>query len=475
MNKRLKRHLDNSPRDKYCSGLFDVFDVFDIFGGRAGADAATEAARIQAGASTESARLITDAIREAAERQAIAGPAAGEIQAGGALAAAQLQAGGIEGLSQEQVSAALQAAGIQQGAFQQAGDIGSQAALEAARIQQQFGGTAIGEIQRQFGVTQANLTPFLQAGTGALGDLQRGATVAGLDERLGQLASTDIFGTLSEERGRAAQGQLAAGGLTRSGTGLLEAARVPTELLLGLESRLQGRQQQLAGQGLTAGLNLGQFGQVSGQNIANLLQSQGFAGAQGVLGAAGARTQALTQGAAAQALGIQQAGQARGQGIFGVGQALAQGQLGATGARAAGLLAGAGAEAAGLTGVAQAQAAGLLGAGQATAQGILTGQQARAAGQQNILNTALGVAGIFFSDPNLKENIKTIDEVMVSRGTLQIVEWDWIVEAPDIVKICPSLGFLSPEVKALYPEYVGEFGGFDVIFYDELLNHLRAH
>lgn len=427
--KRFKQQF-NAPRERHCSIFGLLGDIFG-FGGGGGEDAALQAARISGGATTRAATLESKAIKDAAARLAIAGPAAGEIQAQGALTAADLQALGITGLAGERELAATQGVGLQQAGVSE----------------------AINELRRQFGVTQDIFSPFLQAGTGALGDLQQGATVGGFDARLAELANTDIFGTLAAERGRAAQGQFAAGGLTRSGTGLAEAARVPTEILLGIESQLQGRLQSLASTGLSAAGDIGQFGATSSQNIARLLQQQGLLGAQGVRGAA----------------------EARGQGVFGVQQALGQGVLGASGARAAGLLAGVGAQAEGLTGAARVTAEGIRGAGQIQGQGILTGQQASAAATQNTLNTALAVAQIAFSDPNLKENINVIEMVKVPRGTLEIVEWDWIPEAPGMVKVCPTMGFLSTQVKDLYPEYVGEFGGFDVIFYQELFDHLRIH
>ena len=96
------------------------------------------------------------------------------------------------------------------------------------------------------------LDPFLQAGTGQLGALTQGASVGGLDERLRDIFSSDTFGGLFNQRKSAIQGQLSAGGLTRSGTAIEAAANLPSDLGLMIENLLFGRSQNLAGQGLGA-------------------------------------------------------------------------------------------------------------------------------------------------------------------------------------------------------------------------------
>ena len=165
----------------------------------------------------------------------------------------------------------------------------------AAEAQVAGGQQGIDEIRKQFGITQQNIAPFLQAGTGALGQVQQGTTAGGLDARLREILNTDIFGGLVEERGRAVQGQLAATGQSRSGFGLQEAARVPTELALGLEQLLTGRSQQLAGQGFGAATNLGQFGAQASGNIANLFGQQGKARGAGIVTDAQAEAQRAQQ------------------------------------------------------------------------------------------------------------------------------------------------------------------------------------
>ncbi len=113
------------------------------------------------------------------------------------------------------------------------------------------------------------LMPFLDAGRGQLGSLTSGATAGGLGERLSEILGGDFFKTLVGERERSMQGQLSAGGLTRSGTAMESMANIPTELALALENMLTGRSQSLAGNALSAGGGIaGMFGK-QGENVSS--------------------------------------------------------------------------------------------------------------------------------------------------------------------------------------------------------------
>ena len=142
---------------------------------------------------------------------------------------------------------------------------------------------ATAELRRQFDITQGTIQPFVTAGTGAISQVEEGTTAEGLDARLARIFSTDVFGSLVDERTRSVEGQLAAGGQTRSGTGLLEAARVPTDLGLAIEGLLTGRSQDLVTGGLNASLGLGTLGTQNASSIANILQSTGRAQAGGII------------------------------------------------------------------------------------------------------------------------------------------------------------------------------------------------
>jgi len=241
----------------------------------------------------------------------------------------------------------------------------------------------IEELRRQFDITQGNIQPFIQAGAAQLPGLQEGATAGGLDARLAEIFNSDIFGSLVGERTRAVEGQLGAGGLTRSGTAINEAAAIPTDIGLMIEQMLTGRSAGLAGQGQGAAINLGQ-------------------------------------------LGAQSSGQ--------IGGAFAQ-------------------------------------QGQNTASGLLADQQAGAQATQNLFNTGVAAASIFFSDPRLKENIEQISTI----HDLGIFQWDWIEAAQDtMIAACQTIGFMADEVEALYPQHVSEFAGFKVIDYEALLDELEV-
>ena len=130
------------------------------------------------------------------------------------------------------------------------------------------------ELRQQFQETSQNIQPFVEAGQQQLASLTQGTTAGGLDERIRQLLNTDVFGALAETRGRAVQSQSAATGQSRSGFGLQEAARVPTELVLALEQMLTGRSSELAGRGQQAAFGLGQLGGQAAGGVANLFSGE---------------------------------------------------------------------------------------------------------------------------------------------------------------------------------------------------------
>lgn len=156
----------------------------------------------------------------------------------------------------------------------------------AAEQQRLLNEKAQAEIKAQLGLTTERLEPFFQAGREQLPALTQGTTAGGFDERLGGIFDTDIFKSLVEERGRAVEGQLSAGGLTRSGTALQEAANVPTEIGLFLENLLTERSRGLAGIGQQTGVQLGQFGETASGRVANIFGKTGEAISSGILGGA---------------------------------------------------------------------------------------------------------------------------------------------------------------------------------------------
>lgn len=174
------------------------------------------------------------------------------------------------------------------GSKKKAGSRGAGAANAASQL-------GIDELRRQFGVTQENLAPFIQAGTEALPGVTEGTTAQGLDARLAEIFNTDIFGSLVDERTRALEGQLSAGGLTRSGGALQEIAGVPTDVGLGIEQTLFDRLSGLAGQGLGAASSLGQIGVKPSLGIASLFNKQGQNTASGIIADSQAKAKGLGQ------------------------------------------------------------------------------------------------------------------------------------------------------------------------------------
>jgi hypothetical protein len=148
------------------------------------------------------------------------------------------------------------------------GDAASEAAAAQAAAKQQ----AIATLQK-------NLSPFVEAGTGALPGLQQASTLGGIDQRLGDIFGGGTFRNLVDERTRAVENRNAAGGNFRSGAGLLAAAQVPTDVGLQLEQLGQGRLSQLSGIGLNAAGNLG-------GGVANLQAGIGRDIGSGILGQA---------------------------------------------------------------------------------------------------------------------------------------------------------------------------------------------
>lgn len=168
--------------------------------------------------------------------------------------------------------------GLQQlGVFDEGGLLGapSQAPTLAAQAQ------AAGKRQGIETLTR-ELSPFRDVGLTALPGLERGATAAGLGQNIQELLAGGVLAPLVAERGRAVQGQLAAGGLTRSGAGLQAAAAVPTDLALQLEQMLSGRQSGLAGLGFEAAQGIG-------TGVANLQTGIGRDISSGILGQAQAK------------------------------------------------------------------------------------------------------------------------------------------------------------------------------------------
>lgn len=160
-------------------------------------------------------------------------------------------------------------------------------AANAANVQAERG---LQEIRRRFEETKKTLDPFLQTGLGALDSIKSSATLGGFGDTLGQIFNGGALDPLIDERTRAAQGQLAAGGLTRSGTALETIAGIPQELGLQLEQLLSSRQGGLADLGFNSAQVLGNFGSNAATQINSNLAQQGQNTSSGILGQAQAQS-----------------------------------------------------------------------------------------------------------------------------------------------------------------------------------------
>lgn len=163
------------------------------------------------------------------------------------------------------------------------------APVDAAKLANKQANRGLAEIRRRFEETKQTIDPFLQAGMGGLESTQDSATLGGFGDMLGQIFSGGQLDPLIEERTRAAQGQLAAGGLTRSGTALETIAGIPQALGLQIEQLLQGRQSGLADLGFNSAQLLGNFGSNAASQINSNLSQQGQNTASGGLGKAQAQ------------------------------------------------------------------------------------------------------------------------------------------------------------------------------------------
>ena len=194
--------------------------------------------------------------------------------------------------------------GLKVGGSLLAGGITSSAAEKAAGAQTQASGEAIREQARQFDITQANLSPFVDAGTRAIVQQQAGTGL------LGPGAQAQFFQDFQDSPGQDFLRDQQERALLRnaSATGQLGGGNVKTALQEQAASRAAldfnnqlNRLAAVSGTGQTAGINLGQLGATTASNIGNLQVQGGQARASGILGAAQGSAQGL--GGAIQGLG----------------------------------------------------------------------------------------------------------------------------------------------------------------------------
>lgn len=313
--------------------------------------------------------------------------------------------------------------GLVKGIFGDTGASDEAARAQIAAIQQ-----GIQEIRRQFDITQQNVDPFLQAGSRAVPEVERAATIPGFGGRIDEILEGGALDPLIERRRDIVSSDLAAKGLSRSGASIRELADIPVELAFELENLLANRGSNLAGTGLSSALGLGSLGSQAAGQIAGLHSDIGAVRSAGILG----ENQARVGQASSIFEGLSD--------LFGAGSGLIPPSAGGGGLESLSF---------GLD------------------------QGGSFFGDQTIGNigTTAGTSSLFFSDPMLKENVEEVGQV----GKLGIYQWDWKPETKGtMIDGCGTIGFMADEVKEHYPEYVFTFAGFDCILYPKLLEKLEA-
>ena len=124
-------------------------------------------------------------------------------------------------------------------------------------------------------------------------------------------------------------------------------------------------------------------------------------------------------------------------------------------------------------------AANIGGIATGAANRVFQGEQAGLQRESDLLGGLIGAggsvlgglaAGGFFSDSKLKENIEKIGNI----GILNLYQWDWAPETKGtVIGEFPTMGFISTEVKKIYPEFVKKVLGFDFIDYQGVLNRIE--
>lgn len=173
---------------------------------------------------------------------------------------------------------------------------GERAANTAADAQVQAAQLGIDEQQRQFDAIQALLNPYVQAGTGALGQQQDllGSNGWGSQQSaIDSLKASPQFQSLLQQGESSILSNASATGGLRGGNTQSALAQFSPQLLAQTIEAQYGRLGGLSSMGQNAAAGVGNAGMQTGNSIAALLQQQGAAQAGGALGGANAYAQGL--------------------------------------------------------------------------------------------------------------------------------------------------------------------------------------
>lgn len=163
------------------------------------------------------------------------------------------------------------------------------AAEEAAAIQGDAAQAGITEQRRQFDAIQKLLSPYVTAGTDALGQQQALIGASGpqaQQQAIDALRNSPQFTSLLKQGENSILANASATGGLRGGNTQAALAQFSPALLSQLINDQYTRLGGLTSLGQNAAAGVGTAGMNTGANVSNLLQQQGAAGAGGVLGEA---------------------------------------------------------------------------------------------------------------------------------------------------------------------------------------------
>jgi hypothetical protein len=168
------------------------------------------------------------------------------------------------------------------------------AANTAAGAQTQASEAGIAEQQRQFDEVRKLLSPYVEAGTGALGAQQNMLGLNGAEAQRQALAGIEAspqFSSIAKQGENAILANASATGGLRGGNAQGALAQFRPQLLSQLIDQQYNRLGGLTSMGQNAAAGVGNAGMQTGQGISNLLQQQGAAQAGAALAAGRANAQ----------------------------------------------------------------------------------------------------------------------------------------------------------------------------------------
>ena len=168
------------------------------------------------------------------------------------------------------------------------------AAKDASKIQADAARMGIEEQRRQFDKLVELMSPYVNAGVGALGGQQDLLGLSGADAQrkaINALSASPQFQSLIQQGENAMLQNASATGGLRGGNIQAAMSQFRPQILSQLIDQQFGRLGGLTQVGQAAAAGQAAAGQASGNNIAELLQQMGAANAGGTLAAGGARRQ----------------------------------------------------------------------------------------------------------------------------------------------------------------------------------------